>query len=146
MAITTHGSKCSWVLHPEAVKGYLECRKLLVERETAIVMKMMEWDAIQPVLTGKPPKQMRWFSHAERFVECPVGEKTFVQTELETVRAEIAEIDRLISGKGEPKSQVEEYTLRGQIIRDGEKFEVPDNTGRLRLWQISMGAPKLIRD
>ena len=138
---TTHGTKCSWVLHPEAVKGYLECRKLLVERETEIVMMMVKSDVRVLVDESNPNGYVLTGGRAQMLDGR--GEKTFAQVELETVRDEIAEIDRLIGGgKGDAK----EDTLRGPIIRDGEKFEVPDNNGRLRLWQISMGAPKLIRD
>lgn len=90
-------------------------------------MKMMEWDAIQPVLTGEPPKQMRWFSHAAKFVECPVGEKTFAQVELETVRAEIAEIDRLIGGGNRESSAIGPLTTMTVISLDTWR-DYPANT------------------
>lgn len=92
MAVTTHGSKFSWVLHPEAVKGYLECRKLLVERETQLAYMRCNLDG-------------KLISVTEEIGTYKIKNPSIavIETELETVRAEIAEIDRLIGG-GKGKS------------------------------------------
>ena len=93
---TTHGVKCSWFLHPEAVKGYLECRKLLVERETEIVMMMAKSD-VRVLVDESNPNGYVLTGGRARMVDGK-DEKTFAQVELQTVRDEIAYIDTTISG------------------------------------------------
>ena len=83
MATTTHGTRCSWVLHPEAVKGYLECRKLLVERETQLVYMKIKGDMSRPLTA---------------FSSDGTGPLTETEREIEIVRAQIAEIDALVKG------------------------------------------------
>ena len=77
---TIHGRA---FIHTEAVKGYLECRKLLVERETQLVYMRIKGDLR---LEAKPRPLVE---------PIPLTE---TEQELALVRAQIAEIDALIKG------------------------------------------------
>ena len=71
-------------VHPEAIKGYLECRKVLVERETTL--SVMRASGPSTVLIGYPDAD-------ERRKQSLVP----VEEELAIVRKEIAEIDELVN-------------------------------------------------
>jgi len=71
-------------INPDAIKGYLECRKLLVERETWLVQMKVEGPKHAVITMAKDID----------FV--PTRNK--LDEELAIVRAQIAEIDATIKG------------------------------------------------
>jgi len=82
-------------LHPEAIKGYLECRKLLVERETQLVAWMCN------PIPNPDQEDFKRIDSAIAFKLIGYLERTsaHIDRELENVRREITGIDILLSGK-----------------------------------------------
>lgn len=93
MAATIGRPAHSIVYHTEILRAYTESRILLVKRETELVMKMLKQPPVATHVTADGPY---WSNDRPKLFN-------YVESELQRVRADIAEIDRQFRFKEDAK-------------------------------------------